>query len=546
MLDSYAIMKRQWIKTTLFSFVGIGACVLIYYMVSGTHQATVSRPGSDGMAIGMNLSAVSYWTRELPFVDVAKCSMEWVTQNHHQVQGGKNSWHTDMLDSIPLDHDGYPIFLPVEVQGAEAPQIVASLMLRTVYPHYPAGRYVCLYDGQGEIRFGFDAKMISAEPGRIELDVTPSPGGNGILMKIMRSEKGDHIRNIRVIMPGFETTCETKPFNPVFLERLRPFKVIRFMDWQKTNDSGMKNWSQRTKLSSYTQASVSGVAIEYMVDLCNELGADPWFCMPHQADSDYIRRFAQLVKERLAPDRKVYLEYSNEVWNAMFKQYHWVKENGESGLSHPEKYAQFAGQAFNIWQMTFGDQTGRVIRVVSGQQVSPRIIQGAIDYLGPDGMDAIATSAYFGLGKDDYEELRILGPRATATDVMRLVMGNIETESIATIKKHSRIASKYNVDLLAYEAGPSICSSPLGSSPPYLQALWDSQRSSDLYRVYRGFLGSCKEMEIKLFMAYSYVTAQETKYGSWGHLEYLDQPVTEALKYRALLDEMDIPYIREK
>ena len=491
------------------------------------------------MTIGMNLSSVNYWTRELPFVDVTKSSMEWVTQNHHQVPGGKNPWHTDMLDSIPFDPDGYPLCLPVEVEKAEAPQVVASLMCRSIYPHYPAGRYVCLYEGQGDIWFGFDAKMVSIEPGRIELDVTPSPGGNGIFMKIMRSEKGNHIRNIRVIMPGFETTYDTKPFNPLFLERLKPFKVIRFMDWQKTNNSCVQSWSKRTRPTSYTQASVSGVAIEYLVDLCNELGADPWFCIPHQSDSDYQDRFAQLVKGRLAPDRKVYVEYSNEVWNAMFKQYQWVEENGDFTLSHPEKYAQFAGQAFNVWQREFVDQSKRIIRVVSGQQVSPRIIQCAIDYLGPEGMDAIATSAYFGLGKDDYEELRVLGSRATAVDVMRLVIGNIKTQAIPVIKKHARIASKYNVDFLAYEAGPSICSSPLGSSPPYLQALWDSQKSSDIYRAYRGFLNACKEMDIKIFMAYSYITAQETKYGSWGHLEYLGQPITEAFKYRALFDEMN-------
>jgi hypothetical protein len=49
------------------------------------------------------------------------------------------------------------------------------------------------------------------------------------------------------------------------------------------------------------------------VDLANALGASPWFTLPHTADDDYQRQFAALVKARLRPDVKVYVEWSNEV-----------------------------------------------------------------------------------------------------------------------------------------------------------------------------------------------------------------------------------------
>ncbi|MBN2297085.1 MAG: hypothetical protein JXM72_00745 [Deltaproteobacteria bacterium] len=531
-------------KKILLITAGIVLSLFVFHVYFNTlenHTKAYSLEPKD-MAVGMNLSSTTYWMPDLPFVDITRSSMQWVTQNARNKPEGKNPWDTHVLDSIPLDMDGYPLYLPVAVEGTEAPQIVATLMCRDIHGDYPAGRYVCLYDGQGEIAFYFDASIIHAEPGRIELDVTPSSDGRGILMKIMRSEKGDHIRNIRVIMPGFETTGETQPFNPKFVDGLRPFKVIRFMCWQRTNDSCEKKWDQRTRRSTYTQAGDHGVAIEYMIELCNLIGADPWFCIPHQADNDYIRQFAMLVKNQLKPERKVYIEYSNEVWNYMFPQYRWVEENGDPSLSHPGKYAQFAGKAFNVWQTGFGDPGGRVIRVVSGQQANPRVIQGAIDHLGPGGMDALATSAYFGLGKAGYEELRVLGARAEAADVMRLVMHYMRVHEIPVMKKHADIASKYNLEYLTYEAGQSVCPSPLGSSPAYRQALWDVQKSPDMYLAYREFMQACRDMNIGLFMAFSYVTAQETKYGSWGHLAYLGQPLCEAPKYRALLDEINREY----
>jgi len=533
-------MKDQMKRIVLIAagIVLILVAVHVFSAVREDHTAASSSEPMD-MAVGMNLSSVTYWTRGLPFVDIMKTAMPWVTQNAHNVLKGKNPWDTRVLDSIPLDTNGYPLSLPVEVEGTQAPQIVATLMCRDIEGRYPAGRYVCLYEGEGQIEFHFDARVASVSPGRIEIDVTPSSDGRGILMKIVRSQRENHIRNIRVIMPGFEEASETQPFNPIFVDGLRPFTIVRFMCWQRTNDSCEKTWDQRTARSSYTQAGDHGVAIEYMIELCNLLGADPWFCIPHQADDEYIQSFASLVKNQLMPERKVYIEYSNEVWNSMFPQYRWVDEHGNPSWSHPERYASFAGKAFGIWHRVFGDTKGRVIRVVSGQQANPGIIQGAIDKMGSDGMDAMATGAYFGLGKAGYEKLQILGEKAGASDVMRLVMDYMHAHEIPMLRKHADIASEYNLQYLAYEAGQSVCPSPLGTSPAYRRALWDVQKSPDMYLAYREFMQACRDMNISVFMAFSYVTAQETRYGSWGHLAYLGQPLSEAPKYRALIDEIN-------
>src|SRR5205085_12212945 len=119
---------------------------------------------------------------------------------------------------------------------------------------------------------------------------------------------------------SYADNASTIIFNPVFLDRLRTYSVLRFMDWSKTNGSGVKTWSQRAPLSYANWTGPAGVPIEIMVALCNRVGAHPWFNIPHLTDDTYATNFAQLVKANLDPALGVYVEYSNETWNWGFAQ----------------------------------------------------------------------------------------------------------------------------------------------------------------------------------------------------------------------------------
>jgi hypothetical protein len=74
-----------------------------------------------------------------------------------------------------------------------------------------------------------------------------------------------------------------------------------------------------------------------MVQLCNYLKINPWFCIPHLADDDYVRQFALLVKNSLDPALKVYIEYSNEVWNNVFEQHHYAEEKAKELKIGPQE-----------------------------------------------------------------------------------------------------------------------------------------------------------------------------------------------------------------
>ena len=41
----------------------------------------------------------------------------------------------------------------------------------------------------------------------------------GFFLRLMETEPDDYVRNIRVIMPGFEKACQDNPWHPVFLNR---------------------------------------------------------------------------------------------------------------------------------------------------------------------------------------------------------------------------------------------------------------------------------------------------------------------------------------
>ena len=46
---------------------------------------------------------------------------------------------------------------------------------------------------------------------------------------------------------------------------------------------------------------------------------------------EYLTEFAKMVKTKLDPDLKVYVEYSNEVWNWGFQQAGWMIQSKLAG-----------------------------------------------------------------------------------------------------------------------------------------------------------------------------------------------------------------------
>lgn len=102
--------------------------------------------------MGVNLGGLAYYSTEWAFVDIMKQSSAWMTGNQ-QDRFAENPFDTgDALSLRPAD--GYPSALP-------ANKTAHKLMLRNLQLRAQAGRYVCLFDGEGTVDFEFDARVVS-------------------------------------------------------------------------------------------------------------------------------------------------------------------------------------------------------------------------------------------------------------------------------------------------------------------------------------------------------------------------------------------------
>lgn len=70
----------------------------------------------------------------------------------------------------------------------------------------------------------------------------------------------------------------------------------------------------------------NGWPIELLCQLAIKLNVNPWFCVPHMADDNWVTNFATTVQTNLTnvSSLTAYFEYSNEVWNGSFIQFSWV------------------------------------------------------------------------------------------------------------------------------------------------------------------------------------------------------------------------------
>lgn len=91
-----------------------------------------------------------------------------------------------------------------------------------------------------------------------------------------------------------------------------------------TYDLNMDNWAIDGGAFStgIDRGILDGVPIELCVDLCNLVGAHPWFCIPVYALdplSDYTTSLATYCRDNLEPGLIPRYETNNEVWNTAFK-----------------------------------------------------------------------------------------------------------------------------------------------------------------------------------------------------------------------------------
>ncbi len=127
-------------------------------------------------------------------------------------------------------------------------------------------------------------------------------------------------------------------FTPAALKLAASYSVLRTMDLSGTNGNQDSNWSAHDLPSDNLWSALDGAPWEVQVALANETGKDLYINVPSNASISYITDLADLfaygsngvtpytsvqqdpVWKPLDPNLKVYIEFSNEIWNSSFTQ----------------------------------------------------------------------------------------------------------------------------------------------------------------------------------------------------------------------------------
>ena len=137
--------------------------------------------GGGTHLLGLNIGYFRIWAPGTVYLDLARNAQPWWLQLN-------GSYWSQNTPASPVDADCYPT--------APAPSGWWATVLLINQPSYQAGRYIATYDGEGTLEFARDAVVVTAQPGRIELDITPT--NEGIHIRLTATTVGNHLRNLRI------------------------------------------------------------------------------------------------------------------------------------------------------------------------------------------------------------------------------------------------------------------------------------------------------------------------------------------------------------
>jgi hypothetical protein len=404
------------------------------------------------IVMGANPTGVFDWSRTHEFADLIKQSREF----------GPVSTPWD--GGAPVDANGWPtgdfgviLFVAMEgitgYGGTYTIQFECATLPTVLAPGFNSGLGTFTRDANTGIVTG--TVTLPPDPGSFTLQFIGTQGG---------------VRNLKVMRPG-HTPGDL--FTNAFVQHMQRFKIVRPMDWGKTNDSPQVTWANRPTLQTAQWSRPTGVPWEVSITLANQLDQDLWVCLPHMANDDYVFQLATLLKNTLEPGRKVYVEYSNEMWNPLFQQFHWnfaraqteaalpgspldFDNNGDGRIIAQRRVAKRTMEIGNIFEQVYGAPArNTVFRPIFGGRCwlfdeireGLRMIEAAY---GPpkNFFYGFATAPYIYI--DFGNDIPNLTPQQVV-QYLQIDADNMETNAL--MEQMGTLATWYGIEYLASEAG---------------------------------------------------------------------------------------------
>lgn len=496
---------------------------------------------------GWNLHPVEYWDQANYFGDVMMEAHAWQ----------KNWADYQAADNFTVDARGYPTNMP----GGVSPAAKVTLD--------DAGRYTLRWTGAGTVRLkevdAADVAFISEDlsgPIKERVYEKLTPNTESELAQVLVESLP--VSDIELWAPGYAPAMGAEPdkiFHDSFLARIsEDVSILRFMDWGYTNHSKQTTWADRRQPDWFTQTRPT--AYEYMVELCNATDTDLWVCVPHQVDDDYVRRLATLLHTgmdngvqtgpALKPGLKIYIEYSNELWNTEFSQSTYAQEQADLDPETSNKHVWAGKRSAQIWKL-FQEEIGtgwenRIVRVMATHQANAHItnhLQGIALVSGTQA-DAMAIATYWSHKLGDYvvDNLDYMNP--TEADYLAAIEEcerNIRQELLPQLTSRAKEAANAGLELICYEGGQHTTtvwrdfngngnwddSTDRTHRNAQTRFLNDLNRRQDMGALHTLMFDFWEQVGGGVYLAFNDVGPYKD-FGSWGYREYWWQSTAEAPK----------------
>jgi hypothetical protein len=262
--------------------------------------------------MGINITWPTDWSQDHVFADIIRTSRNW------QYLG---TWNP--LPEEEKDAQGWPL-------------VDATLFLWA--NSNMQGTYRLSFTGEADVSLGGGGAGASIQNVVYNSATNRTTGIINIVSEndenfwINFANTDGEVKDVKLMRPLFPGSTESYPdsvtFTDAFKQAIEPFSTLRVMQFTGTVWSQQKTWSDRRKPDYYTfnDESIDGGLLaswECVINMANELQKNIWINVPLWVDEDYIRQLALLFRDGnsftnnkgLDPNLKLYIEWSNEIWN---------------------------------------------------------------------------------------------------------------------------------------------------------------------------------------------------------------------------------------
>jgi hypothetical protein len=339
--------------------------------------ANLSPPPSNKIILG--LTGPSYYFGFNPFLNWWKTAQQpTISRTNGGDLSGKALWDAGVYLSRDTGEIVSPA--PADLLGIKSVFFARTNALQVEAGcDYSGEPWIVEWDGSASGRIDFltlGGTQSNVGSNKITFTMGKNPG-NTQLTLILKN-RADPPRNIRIYQQRYASNLAAgEKFNPDWLSVIKKFDVLRFMDWQYTNNSEVKDfaqladenytrWCQPLKINS-ANGPKGSIHPSLICQIANLTGCKVHVCLPAKCTDAFVNAFATYMRDNTKVE--VTYEFSNECWHFGFLQANYCLEQGNAIWPND-------GTRFNKW---YGYRAAQIMQIVRAIYNDPSRWRGCIN-----------------------------------------------------------------------------------------------------------------------------------------------------------------------